>query len=77
MDFDEYWGGTINIRGCGLQDLKSIRTLSTMIMNHFEHTIMLYKFKIIISIGVIIWWWTTNMPIKKLLWVVQWTHELH
>jgi hypothetical protein len=47
-------GGTINIKGCGLQDLKSTGTLDTMIKNQFEHARMLYKFKIIITIGVII-----------------------
>jgi hypothetical protein len=54
MDFNEYWGGTINIKRCELHDLKSIKTLDTMIMNHFEHAMMLYKFKITIIIGVII-----------------------
>jgi hypothetical protein len=54
MDFNEYWGSTISIKGCGLQDLKSIRTFDTTIKNHFGHAIMLYKFKIMIIIGVII-----------------------
>jgi len=54
MDFNEYWGGTISSKGCGFQDVNSIRTLDTMIRNHFEHAIMLYKLKIMIIIGVII-----------------------
>jgi hypothetical protein len=54
MDFNEYWGGRISCKGCGLQDVNSIRTLNTMIRKHFEHAIMLYKFKIMIIIGVII-----------------------